>query len=104
LRVDANFSNQTITRYDVNATVAGNTWDAHMAAGSAGFKTFSSPNVSGGNSGVGLSGTCSPNCGPISGSARGTFVGDQAQGLITSYQLQNANGTNGISGVAVLKK
>ncbi|MGB8599138.1 MAG: hypothetical protein WCE88_06565 [Burkholderiales bacterium] len=104
LNVTANFSNQTITKYDLNATVAGNTWDAHMAGGPVGFKGFTSPNVAGGNGGIGLSGTCSPACGPVTGSAVGTFTGTQAQGLITSYQLQNSTSTDGITGVAALKR
>jgi hypothetical protein len=104
LVVGANFSNQTITRYDLNATVAGNTWDAHLSGGPAGFSSFNSPQVAGNNAGIALTGTCAPACGPVTGTARGSFTGDQAQGLITSYQLQNAAGTNGLSGVAALKK
>jgi hypothetical protein len=104
LNIGVNFSSQTITRYDLNATVAGNTWDAHLASGSASLSNFTNPQVAGGANGIALTGTCSPSCGagPVTGSARGTFTGDQAQGLITSYQLQN--GSTGVVGVAALKR
>jgi FecR protein len=103
LHVGVNFSNQTVTRYDLKATVAGNTWDAHLSGGPAALSTFTNGNPTA-SAGINLAGSCAPNCGPVSGTARGAFVGDHAQGMITSYALKNSVGSDGIAGVAALKR
>jgi FecR protein len=102
LTIIVNFGNQTITQYSLNATVGGVNYLAELAgAGPAAISAFTN-SASGG---VALIGSSSTGFGPtavLTGSANGAFTGTQAQGMTTAYQLQNAAGTAGVSGVAAL--
>jgi hypothetical protein len=115
MTVGANFSTQKITQYDVNLQFgAGNgaqVWDTHLdpsKASNATFANFSGtgPSVTGGGPGIGLNGKCT-NCtngDNISGNARGLFTGNDARGLMTTFELQN--GANGaiVTGAGALKR
>jgi hypothetical protein len=104
LSVGVNFSNQTLTSYDLKATVGGTTWTAGLSGGPMALSGFTNPNANGaGANSVVLSGSCGAGC-TATGSARGAFVGDQAQALITSYSLKNNTGTDGITGTAAVKR
>jgi len=98
LRVDVNFSTQTVTNYHVNATVIG-TWDAN---GSGSISQFT------GATGILLNGTCTGCTGnPASmttaaGTAHGMFGGGGADRLITTFGLNSAN--KSISGSAYIQK
>ena len=77
LSIGVNFRNQTITKYDLNATVSGNVWTASLPLGlPVNISIFSTL-------GIPLVGTCT-SCVIAVGSANGNFSGSQAQGLITS--------------------
>jgi len=96
LNVDVNFTTQQITKYDLQVQSIG-TWTAN---GSGSIAEFT------GTSGIGLNGMCS-NCkggtmGQASGTAHGTFVGQNADGVITSFGLTSSG--VGLSGAAYLEK
>jgi hypothetical protein len=115
MTVGANFSAQKITQYDVNIQfgkgAGAQVWDAHLdpsKVSSATFANFSGtgPSVAGGSPGIGLNGSCA-NCtngNAINGNARGLFTGNDARGLMTSFELQN--GANGaiVTGAGALKR
>jgi hypothetical protein len=115
MTVKANFSSQMITGYDLNlqfgAGAGAQVWDAHLnpaKASSASFANFTGPgpSVFGGGPGIDLAGTCT-NCingNVISGNARGLFTGNDARGLMTTYQLQNGANGSQVSGTGALKK
>jgi hypothetical protein len=96
LDVDVNFSTQQITKYDLQVQSIG-TWNAN---GSGSISAFT------GTSGIALNGTCSScqggSMGTARGTAHGTFVGAQAEGMITSFGLTSAG--VGLSGAAYLKR
>ena len=98
LAATVNFSSQTITNYALNATVDGRTW---AATGNGSFSQFA------GSSGINLNGscnTCSGGGGPAgaNGQAHGVFVGNTAQGMLTSFGLKSAQ--HAVSGAALLKR
>jgi hypothetical protein len=96
LDVGVNFSSQQITSYDLQVQSIG-TWTANGSGSIAAFT---------GASGIDLNGMCS-NCngggmGQASGTANGTFVGKNADGVITSFGLTSSG--VGLSGAAYLEK
>jgi hypothetical protein len=96
LDVAVDFTNQKITNYHLNATAVG-TWDVN---GSGSISAFT------GGSGINLNGSCT-NCaggsmGVADGTAHGTFVGPNADGLITSFGMSSAG--RSLTGAAYLKK
>ena len=99
LVVGVNFGNQTITQYDLNASVNGINWTGSLS-GTSLISAFANSSTGG----IPLSGTCTP-ClpGPIIGTANGALTGTQAQGIATSYKLQTLTGNLSIGGVAALK-
>lgn len=115
MTVKANFSSQMITGYDLNLKFGTGTsaqvWDAHLdpaKASSATFANFSGsgPSLLGGPAGIDLAGTCT-NCSngsAINGHGRGLFTGNDARGLMTTYQLQNGSSGAKVDGTAALKK
>lgn len=102
LAVTANFSTQTITQYNLNASVAGKTWTTNSVLGPASFANFT------GSSGIMVQGNCT-GCAPgnpaaspaANGTAHGAFVGSAAQRMVTSFGLQSAAGQK-VSGAAYL--
>jgi len=96
LDVGVNFSSQRITSYDLQVQSIG-TW---TASGSGSIAAFT------GTSGIGLDGMCSicngGSMGQASGTAHGTFVGQNADGIITSFGLTSSG--VGLSGAAYLEK
>jgi hypothetical protein len=108
MTVKANFSSQMITAYDVNLQFdkgnAAQKWDAHLDPAKATNASFA--NFSGAGAGIGLTGTCS-NCSNgtvIEGSAKGIFTGNDARGLMTTYDLKNGAGGATVTGAAALKR
>jgi FecR protein len=103
LSANVNFATQKITDYAISATNSGRQWDAK---GNGTFGQFLSS-----NGGLRLNGLCT-GCqidaagnqitSSANGSAKGAFVGSQAQGVITTYGLQSND--KGISGAAVLQR
>jgi len=92
INMDVNFINQEITSYSVNARVGLTTYNA-----SADFipfqdlgREFNIQSVS-----IGCSSTCT-------GEASVLFVGPQAQGAMTSYHIDDANGSASITGTGLL--
>jgi hypothetical protein len=107
LNVGVNFSSQTITSYQLNASSATTSWTANLNPnGPNSFASFT------GSAGIQLSGNCM-GCtpGPVGtaagGIAHGAFVGGaQAPGMITSFGLSagGAGGNQSLSGAALLSK
>ena len=99
-RNGGDFGNQTITQYDLNASVNGINWTGSLS-GTSLISAFANSSTGG----IPLSGTCTP-ClpGPIIGTANGALTGTQAQGIATSYKLQTLTGNLSIGGVAALKR
>ena len=104
LNVGVNFSQQTITSYQLNASGGGTTWNAGLnTSASHTFADFT------GAGGIRLTGTCmgcagnNPSGSAASGVANGAFVGGaMAPGMITSFGL-SASGQS-LSGAALLNK
>ncbi len=102
LNVGVNFSQQSITSYNLIASTASTTWNAGLnTSASHTFADFTGPG------GIRLTGNCmgcsgSPNGSNASGSAHGAFVGPQAEGMITSFGL-TASGKS-LSGAAQLSR
>ena len=96
LKVDVNFSTQQITNYNLQASAIAN-WDVNGSGSVAAFT---------GTSGIALNGTCSSctggSMGAANGTAHGTFVGPQAEGLITSFGLTSAG--KSLSGAAYVTR
>jgi len=94
LEVDVNFGTQTVTRYELEASVQAD-WKMN---GSGSIVQFTGP------TGILLNGTCSGCSGAPSntatGTAHGIFVGPNAQGLITTFGANSVN--RSISGGAYL--
>jgi hypothetical protein len=115
LSVKANFSSQMITAYDLNLQFGtGGTaqvWDAQLDPAKASAATFANftgtgPSALGGTPGIDLKGNCT-NCSGgtnLSGSAKGLFTGNDARGLMTSFQLQNGTTGSVVNGVGVLER
>lgn len=98
LAATVNFSTQTITNYTLNAMVDGKTW---AATGNGSFSQFA------GSSGINLNGSCNACSGGggaagANGQAHGVFVGNTAQGVLTSFGLKSAQ--HAVSGAALLKR
>lgn len=96
LNVDVNFSTQQVTNYNLQASGIGQ-WNVNGSGSIAAFT---------GTSGIALNGTCS-NCssgsmGTANGTANGSFVGPQAEGLMTSFGLSSSG--KSISGAAYLAR
>lgn len=94
LQVDVNFGSQTVTRYELEASVLAD-WKMN---GSGSISQFTGP------TGILLNGTCSGCSGapssPATGTAHGIFVGPSADGLITTFGANSAS--RSISGGAYL--
>jgi len=98
LSVGVNFSNQTVTSYDLNATAGGTNWNSSL--------NTKAPNSIGDFTGVGgirLTGSCTSCGGTTAGSAHGTFVGTQAENLITTFGL-SGSANQSLSGAASLSR
>ena len=98
LSVGINLTTQTITNYNVSATVGAQNWNA---SGSGSFTQYQS------SSGISIDGKCSgcvPGAGgpTAHGTASGAFVGSQAEGMITSFGMKAAN--QSMSGVGLLSR
>jgi len=96
LSVGVNLTTQMITNYSVNATVGAQNWSGD---GSGTLSQFMS------TGGISLRGQCTgcvPGAGSptAQGSANGGFVGNQAQGMITSFGMKAAS--QSISGTGLL--
>jgi hypothetical protein len=98
LDVTANFGTQMITSYALDATVDTTNW---TASGSGSISAFT------GRTGILLSGSCAGCTGapssPASGTAHGTIVGSQADGMITTFGMSSGGGQS-LSGAAYLEK
>lgn len=86
LEIDVDFGSQMVTKYELDATVIGN-WTAQ---GSGSISQFT------GSTGILLNGSCSGCAGgasmpSASGTAHGTFVGPNAEGVITTFGLNSTN-------------
>ena len=96
LSATVNFATQSISSYNLNATVGGTTW---AASGNGSFAQFA-------GSGIALNGSCAGCSGAPStaanGQANGVFVGSAAQGMLTAFGLKSA--THALSGSAYLKR
>lgn len=96
LSATVNFATQAITNYNLNATAGATTW---AASGNGSFSQFA-------GSGIALNGNCTGCSGAPStaanGQANGVFVGNAAQGVLTSFGLKSA--THSLSGSAYLKR
>ena len=98
LSVGINLTTQTVTNYSVNATVGAQNWNA---TGSGSFAQYQS------SPGISIDGKCSgcvPGVGAPTahGTASGAFVGNQAEGMITSFGMKAAN--QSMSGVGALSR
>jgi len=93
LNVTADFVNQQITNYQIAAQDVATGNDFALQATSVPFGQMASFNLNGSN--------CTTGC---TGSAGAAFVGKQAQGMMTTYSLQNTAGTSGVNGAAFLTR
>lgn len=98
LSVGVSFSNQTITSYDLNASAGGTTWVS-------GLNTTAPHSITNFTDagGIRLTGTCTTCGGTTSGTAHGTFVGTQAENLITTFGL-SGSANRSLNGAAVLDR
>jgi len=96
LDVKVDFSTQQVTQYQLQAQAVGN-WNVNGSGSVAAFT---------GTSGIALQGNCDScsggSMGVAAGTAHGTFVGPQAEGLITSFGLTSAG--KSLSGAAYLTR
>lgn len=98
LSVGVNFSSQMLTSYDLSASADGITWNSQLNTGAPhSIADFT------GVGGVRLTGSCNPCGGTTSGVAHGTFVGSQAENLITTFGL-SGSGNKALSGAGVLSR
>ena len=98
LSVGVSFSNQMITSYDLNASAGGTTWDSRLnATAPHSITNFTDAG------GIRLTGTCSSCGGTTAGTAHGTFVGTQAENLITTFGL-SGSANQSLNGAAVLDR
>ena len=99
LQVGVNFSSQVISSYDLSASAGGTDWNSQLnATAPHSIADFT------GAGGIRLTGSCST-CGgaTTSGTAHGTFVGAQADGLITTFGLSGTMNKS-LSGAAYLTR
>jgi hypothetical protein len=94
--VAVDFSKQQITNYSLSLTIPSSLISEDWSAtGNGSFKQFS-------GNGIALAGTCNGCSGslstPATGSAHGAFVGPQARGMISAFNLQA--GGNSVAGTA----
>lgn len=99
--VAVDFSRQQITNYSVNLTIPSIRTETWSASGNGSFQQFM------GSNGIALAGVCdgctgSPTAGAATGSARGAFVGSQAEALMSSFNLQS--GGNSVVGTAAFQR
>jgi hypothetical protein len=99
LSVGVDFSNQKLISYDLNASAGGTTWNSRLdTTASHSIADFT------GVGGIRLTGSCSSSCGGTTGgSAHGTFVGPQAENLITTFGLNGGVGQS-LNGAAYLSR
>jgi hypothetical protein len=93
LSVGVNFSSQMLTSYDLSATAGGVNWDVGL--------NTNAPHSIGDFTGIGgvrLSGAMGQ-----AGVAHGTFVGSEAENLITTFGLSGSD-NNALSGSALLTR
>lgn len=90
--VSVNFSTQQISSYNLTVTGGGTVgnWTASGSGSIANFIGVTGIPLSGGCFGA-SSGTCMSTGGPISGKAVGAFVGSQAEGMISTFNLKTNN-------------
>jgi hypothetical protein len=99
--VAVDFSNQRISNYSVNLVIPAARTETWSASGNGSFQQFMS------SSGIALAGSCEgcllglPAL-AATGSARGAFVGSQAEALISSFNLQA--GGNSVVGTAAFAR
>lgn len=91
--MDVDFQNAMVTNYNIDASVNGHFYSA--AATNINFQDL--------NQGFQIQ-SISAGClsGPCQGEASVLFVGDQAQGAITSYHMEEPDGSAGITGTNLL--
>ncbi len=92
--MDVDFINAQVTQYDVTTQVGANIYSA--GASNIPFGQL----ISGFGINSGANSSCST--GPCSGDASVLFIGNQAQGAITSYQIEEADGSIAITGTGLL--
>jgi hypothetical protein len=98
LSVGVSFSNQMITSYDLNASAGGTTWDSRLnTTAPHSITNFTDAG------GIRLTGTCTSCGGTTAGTAHGTFVGTQAENLITTFGL-SGSANQSLNGAAVLDR
>jgi hypothetical protein len=98
LSVGVNFSNQTVTSYDLNASAGGTSWNSQLnTTAPHSIADFT------GVGGVRLTGSCTSCGGTTSGTAHGTFLGTQAENLITTFGLSGSSNQS-LNGAAVLDR
>ncbi|HJS37681.1 MAG TPA: FecR domain-containing protein [Burkholderiales bacterium] len=98
LNVGVSFSTQKITSYDLNATAGGTTWNSSLnTTAPHSITNFTDAG------GIRLTGTCTTCGGTTAGTAHGTFVGSQAENLITTFGL-SGSASQSLNGAAVLSR
>lgn len=98
LNVGVNFSNQMIDSYNLTATADGTRWNSRLnTTAPHSITNFTDAG------GIRLTGTCTTCGGTTSGTAHGTFVGSQAENLITTFGL-SGSGNQSLNGAAVLSR
>lgn len=95
INMGVNFQTGTVDYYNVNATVAGNFYQAEAT-------NINFQDLSQGFNIQDISVGCSS--GPCQGEASVLFVGTAAQGAITSYHIEEPDGSAGISGTNLLER
>jgi hypothetical protein len=90
--VSVNFSTQQISSYNLTVTGGGTigNWTASGSGSIANFIGVAGIPLSGGCSGA-SSDSCMSTGAPISGKAVGAFVGSQAEGMISTFNLKTNN-------------
>ena len=96
ITMNADFINGRITTYDANIAVGGNSYTA--SASNIPFQDLAS-----GFNIQSLSAGC-PSGGSCAGEASVLFVGNAAQGAMTSYQIEDTNGPAAVTGAALLTR
>lgn len=98
LSVGVDFSNQKLTSYDLNASAGVTTWNSQLnTAAPHSIADFT------GVGGIRLTGSCTSCGGTTAGAAHGTFVGTQAENLITTFGLSGSAGQS-LNGAAYLSR
>ena len=100
VNMGVDFTLQKINSFTINTNVGGNTYAAQLGVGGVAGNTPISTAVS--NTGMALTFTTAcPNCG---GSANLAFVGTQAEGAITNYNIGDSGTNIAVNGTAVLQR